>query len=226
MKKIISITLVLLFALALFACGGSDESGEVSTIVVTSKTEKFYTDMDKNSFYFKMNFTQDGEKCVFEQATNGKNCTTRKDFDDDTKDIYDIFNGTQVDHIVVDEKLINTTVTKNGQNFLFAGYKPSSFAHPSRTENRDYNGKQLPCEVFLTSWEEGGAIDGENRYYYDGDKLVCVEIVQKGEIIMLMEFLEYGNVIPETIFAETPADYKKGNIEFEVSVDTSGWWDD
>ncbi len=233
MKKLIALfaaTLLLVFGL--FACKEGDPAessqGEKSGASYASKTAAFYSDMNKSSFYFKMNFTQNGETCVFTQLTNGKTTTTLKDYEDNSKDIYDIFDGQIIHHIVVDQKLVNSTMTPNGQAFLFADYTPSMFASPDSTGDSEFNGKTYYSETFETASKAGGAIDGKNVYFFEGDKLVAVEIYESSEKTMVMEFLEYSNSLPSDIYLEAPADYSKGNIEIEVSADFSApseWWE-
>ncbi|MBQ9848271.1 MAG: hypothetical protein IJO64_04350 [Clostridia bacterium] len=230
MKRITALIIsALMLAFCLFSCNteGTESSGGDSNVSYESKTSAFYGNMNKSSFWFRMNFTKKNETCVFTQVTNGKTTTTIKDYEDDSKDVYDIFDGSIIHHIRVDEKAYDSTLSASGQAFLFADYTASMFASPSSVGNDEYNGKQYYCETFDTAAAEGGAVSGKNMYFFDGDKLVAVEIYEKGEKVMVMEFIEYSNTLPNDIYLSAPDDFKKGNLAIDVSttISVDDWWE-
>lgn len=228
MKKTIALIVVsVLLAFSLISCGENETSqSSESNVSYESRTSAFYGNMDMNSFWFRMKFTKNGETCDFTQVTNGKNTTTIKDYEDDTKDIYEIFDGSVIHHLHIDDKSYDSTLSANGQDFLFAGYTASMFSSPSVENEKEFGGKTYYCETFETASSDGGAVNGRDLYFYDGDRLVAVEIYQNGEKTMIMEFEEYSCTLPGDIYLSAPDDFKKGNLAIDISTEISmdDWW--
>ncbi len=222
MKKTVAILLSLVMLVCVFAsCGDSDEHQHFET-----RTAAFYGGMAKDSFWFKMSFTNNGETYVFTQATNGKNVTTIEDHDGTERDTYQLLEGNRLHILNVSRKTYDTIVNGKGQNFLFADYNASMFNNPKKTDNEEFEGKTYYCETFSTSSYTDGAISGENKYYFDGNKLVAIEIIDGGDLIMVMRFKEYSNTIPKDVYVEIPKDFEGETLQVENEIDYNEYWGD
>lgn len=226
MKRIISLFIALLLVSAFASCADGNDlsSSSAESAVTSSRTEKFYTEMT-GTCYFVMTMNDSSGTYSYTQATDGSVTTTIKDYADDDKDLYCIFNGTEIHYLEIADKYYDTTITTNGQKFIFAGYTASAFASPKVSENADFNGSKYYCETFPTASSAGGEVDGEDRYYFDGDRLAGVEVTSGGSVTMTMVFDSYGSGIPDGVLMATPDDFSKGNLNIDTTIDTSGWWD-
>lgn len=227
MKKIIACSvLFLLLVVSLFACNKNSEdsnsdSGDTDNM---SRTQKFYSDIE-DTYFADMVFTKNGETYGYLQAKSGDVVTTVEDHDDDSKDTYCIYDGKRIDYIEFDKKYYDSTVTKRGERFIFDGYNASDFSKPETIKDADFNGKKYYCEKFISS-SDGKNADSEDKYYYDGSRLVGIEIYSKGTLSVKMEIKDYGTKIPDNIIFKAPDDFSKGNLNIDTTVDASGWFDD
>lgn len=228
MKRIIALTLTALFLVLLVACNGDGGESSVDLGDFPSRTSAFYGTMDVNSFYFTMNFTNHGETYEFTQATNGKAVTTIEDHEDNSLDKYQIYQGNAVHKLYPARNSYDTWLGGEGQGFLFDGYTASMFANPSSVSESEFEGKKYYCESFVTQSMTGNGVAGVNNYYFDGERLAVVEIIDNGRTVMVMRFNDYSNTIPENIYLSAPSDFKPGSLEIEASditYDDSWGWD-
>ena len=109
------------------------------------------------------------------------------------------------------------------QGFLFSG-DPHSFESPISAGESALSGREYYCEAFITSGENGES--GVDKYYFDGERLAAVSV--SGRTVMFIR--DYSADIPGEIYLSVPEGYKKRNfnidIDYDTSVDTSGWWGD
>ncbi len=214
MKKTIALVLACLLLLAFVAC--KDEE-QVDTSY-PSRTAAFYGNMDRNSFYFTMQFTNNGATYDFTQATNGRVVTTIEDHSDNSYDKYHIYDGNNVHKLNIASKSYDTLIGPNGQDFLFGGYTSSMFESPSSASVKAFEGEDYYCETFVT------AGSGRNNYYFDGGALKVIEIIEDGQTVMIMRIKEYSNTVPDNIYLSVPSGFKAGQLEYEapdVSFDSS-----
>ncbi len=236
MKRLILLLLACVFALAtLTACngggggGGEGTESDVSTAFsapeydASKRTKSFYASINPNSFYFDMELTMNGETYGFVQATNGKMVTTIEDRDGTSDDLYTMFDGSQQHYLEIDDKYYDTTVTQNGQGFLFEGYNPEAFSNPTVIESARFIDQTYYCESFSSVDSSGNKL--EDRYYFDGETLKGFESYNGDTLVTRMVFNSYSATVPSEIYLELPADFKKGNLNIDVSADISGWWD-
>ena len=59
--------------------------------------------------------------------------------------------------------------------------------------------------------------NGKNKYYFDGNQLKAVEIIEGGKTVMVMRFLEYSNEIPDGVYFAPPKGYKATTLQIEGS---------
>lgn len=209
MKRITALVVAALLLIALVACSGDGE--ESIDMSYPSRTAAFYGKMDVNSFWFTMDFTNNGSNCTFTQATNGRVVTTIEDFANDTYDKYHIYDKSCVHKLDLTTKVYNTLIGPHGQDFLFSGYTPSMFANPSSSSVAEFEGKSYYCESYATA---GG---GRNVYYFEGNTLKVIEIIEGGKAVMIMRINEYSNTIPENVYLSIPSDFRAGTLEYEGS---------
>lgn len=226
MKKITALIIAVFFIFALVACNGGEE--DTSATVYPSRTAAFYGNMDKSSFYFKMSFTNNGATYGFTQATNGRVVTTIEDHEDNSLDKYHIFNGDCIHKLDFSDRSYDTLITTDGQQFLFGGYEPEMFARPSLKSVEQFEGNSYYCESFSTVSQSGGAISGKNRYFFDGNTLKVIEIVENGKTVMVMRLEEYGNTLPDSLCLAPPSDFRADTLEMEQSggINFSEVWGD
>lgn len=227
MKKLIAAILFAVVLVALAACGSGDESS-TDLSGYTSRTAAFYGNMNKNSFYFKMNFTNGGTTYTFTQATDGLSVATIEDHENDANDKYQVFTGNLVHKLNFQAKTYDTLITTNGQGFLFEGYDYTMFSAPSRTSVETFEGKSYYCETFSTVSQTGGAVSGKNRYFFEGNTLKAIEIIEGNQTVMTMRFIEYSNEIPQNVYLEAPEGFTANTLEYEQStiIDFSQLWGD
>ncbi len=219
MKRILAILLSLvMIVLPLASCDEGDTSH------YNTRTAAFYGGISKDSFYFKMTFTNNGETYVFTQATNGKTVTTIEDRDGTANDTYNIVDGNAVHALDLKSKEYDTIINGKGQSFLFADYTASMFQNAKKVSNEEFEGKKYYCEVFSTSSYSDGSFSGENRYYFDGNKLKAIEIIDGGKLIMVMRMTEYSNKIPDDIYLNAPKDFTPGTLQVETEIDYNEYW--
>lgn len=224
MKRITALVIaVLMLACALFACTKDDVDPTYPT-----RAAAFYGEMkgrfnNNSNFWFEMVLTQDSGSFVFKQATNGAVVTTIKDYTNDALDSYEVAEikerGAFVHSLNIAKKTYDTTIGADYQRFLFADYTTSMFSSPISTGDESYDGAVYYCETYETSSVTGGEIDGSNKYYFDGGKLIAIEIYEQGKRTMVMHFNDYGTDIPSDIYLSAPDDFGKGTIAFESVID-------
>lgn len=216
MKRITALLLVCLLMLAFVACKDKEDDYDTS---YPSRTAAFYGNMNPESFYFTMRFTNNGATYEFTQATNGKVVTTIEDHSDNSYDLYHIYNGDCVHKLNFSAKSYDTLIGPKGQDFLFGGYTPAMFENPSSASVKEFEGEEYYCESFAT------AGSGRNNYYFDGYVLKAIEIIENGKTVMIMRINKFSNTIPEDIYLSIPSGFKAGQLEYEapdVSFD-SDW---
>lgn len=245
-KKSITIVLsfVLIFAALLCACEESKDFGENgvkkpnghtpdmgSTEVSEPERKKENTETVKDfyqlienskTFWFEMEIVSDKQTYRFTQATNGVNITSILDYEGDSNDVYEVIEfKEELAHIHTlnfKEKKYDTSITKNYQDFLFKGEKAETYANPSQkgsSKNKDYQ----YFEKFDTSSSESGKIDGCNIYYFNDNRLECIEVVENGNVTMTMKFVDYGVEVPDDIYLTPPSDFKKGTLQVDTTID-------
>ena len=213
MKRIICLLTAVIFVFALVSCSEDDN---VNTNY-PSRTAAFYGTMGKDGFYFKMNFTNNGATYQFTQATNGIVVTTIEDHKDNSKDGYYIFDGNALHILDTANKRYNTIVGNvKAQGFLFEGYTPDMFANPNSSAVEQFEDASYYCETFSTV-ATNGVTNGKNKYYFDGNQLKAVEIIEGGKTVMVMRFLEYSNEIPDGVYFAPPKGYKATTLQIEGS---------
>ena len=247
LKKVIlfALSALLILSFSLFSCmdnlddgkGGKPDEHHENDGDKKDKPEKekintakdFYKLVaDSETFWFKMEITSNGETYLFTQATNGKSITSILDYENDSDDRYEIIEFkdglANVHTLDLSEKKYDTAITKNYQTFLFDGEKPENYANPSQKgDSKNYQGYY--CEKFETASESGGKVSGFNAYYFNNDRLQIIEITENGVITMTMKLLDYGKTIPDNILLSPPADFLKGKLEIDTTIDfgSLGW---
>lgn len=214
MKRIIALSLVFVMLFAFTACKEKDEYDTS----YPSRTAAFYGNMNPESFYFAMRFTNNGATYDFAQATNGKTVTTLEDHSDNSYDKYHIYDGSCVHKLDLSAKKYDTLVGPKGQEFIFGGYTSEMFNSPSSAGVGEFEGQEYYCESFVT------AGSGRNNYYYDGYDLKVIEIIENGKTVMVMRIKEFSNTIPDDVYLSIPSGFKAGQLEYEapdVSFDDS-----
>ncbi len=221
MKRIFALLIALLLVVGMFAC---KDEGDDTSKPVSSKTQNFYNGVT-DTFYVELEMTEGDVTYSMIQAKRGGSVTTIKDYEDDSQDLYCIFDGSRIDYLDLDAKTVDTTLSTNGQVFLFDN-DGKRFANPTVNENAQFRGKTYRCETFPTaSGANGNTVDGEDRYYFEANVLRAVEIVTDGEVTMTVMVVNYGGTIPDGVLTSVPDDYSKGNLNIDTTIDTSGWWD-
>lgn len=213
MRRIISIFTVMLLLISLASCGDGGDASSQGGSAYPSRTAEFYGTMDMNSFWFTMEFTNNGATYGFTQATNGNVVTTIEDYDNDSLDTYEIYDGKCVHKLNISGSSYNTAIGLEGQTFLFAGYDASMFVNPSTNGVKTFEDVSYHCESFVTKSMSGSG-SGVNNYYFDGDRLKAVEIIDGGETVMVMRIKDYSNTVPSDIYLSAPSGFKAGELEY------------
>ena len=230
MKRIILVALAIVMLITtLVACNKEKNVYDIDKSY-DSRTAAFYGHIQENQFFwFDMYLTQDKLTYRFTQATNGKNVTTILDYEDNSKDSYEIVikgeNQAVVHNLNLAEKKYDTTMTDKYQDFLFGGEDPKAFENPTWSGDATFEGQTYYCEKFEVASASGSAVDGYNNYYFEEGRLIAVEIIQKDKVTMLMKFNEYGIELPDDIYITPPTDFKKGIFQIESVIDytSMGW---
>jgi ABC-type enterochelin transport system substrate-binding protein len=173
---------------------GTEEVGE--------RLAKVYTDMMQSSKYYmkyRTTIEMDGKKetAEMEMAVNGDDSAlissmahgkSHMVFKDEKSYLIDHQNQTvMVMNSAAMKDIKETDIDTTGLTYKGNG-------------TGDFLGKKLPYEEYST---ESGTI----KYYFDGKKLVGIEVIE-GEISSLMEVLEMSDRYPANMFT-IPADYTK-----------------
>lgn len=228
-KHVLPILLLILLAFSAAGCSRDTEEGSApessAAAGYATRTARFYALANGGSFWYEADRTDSGTEYVFTQAVREGIVTTIEKHKDGKDDIYMIFDGSRVDYLEPSLKVYDTTITRRGQGFLFSG-DPGAFESPVTSGSAALSGKEYYCEAFITSGENGES--GVDKYYFDGDRLAAVSV--SGGEGMVLFIRDYSADIPGDIYLSVPEDYKKRNfnidIDYDMSVDTSGWWDD
>ncbi len=226
MKKIISILMCAAMLLAVFAsCSKDDEEESYDT-----RTAAFYASINKESFWYKAYITENGETYSVTQATNGVVTTTIEDHDKNSQDKYHLYDGKYIQSLNFSKKCYDTIATKNGIPFRFAEYEPSMFPAPHSTDTVNLSGISYYCETYNVVPSKVGVTSAVNNYYFDGDRLSIIEIVENGKTTLVIEFEDYSNTIPSEVYLEVPEDFSARNYieenETDFSTIMSDWIDD
>ena len=201
-----------------------EESVPENNRMKAKDTVEFYELVNESeTFWFEMEITADGETYSYIQARNGKSITTvinRKNNAEDRYEIAEFKDGmVNVHTLNFIEKKYDTIVTTNSQTFLFGDENPESFANPDQKGDLQKKEKTYYCEKFNVASVENGEIDGYNAYYFDEGCLSLIEIVENGNLTMSMHLISYGSEIPDHIYLTPPADFSKGTIEIDTTID-------
>ncbi len=227
-KHILPLLMLILLAFSAAGCRSGADEGSASESRAASaeyatRTARFYALANGGSFWYEANRTDNGTEYVFTQAARKGIVTTVEKHRDGKDDIYMIFDGSRVDYLEPSLGVYDTTITRRGQGFLFSG-DPHSFESPISAGESALSGREYYCEAFITSGENGES--GVDKYYFDGERLAAVSV--SGRTVMFIR--DYSADIPGEIYLSVPEGYKKRNfnidIDYDTSVDTSGWWGD
>ncbi len=219
MKKLVSLILVFsFFVVVLSACSETD--------AYATRTAKFYGEMDKKSFWYKATIIEPGESYRVTQATNGSITTTIEDHDTNSLDKYHLYDGQYIQSLNFPNKCYDTIATKSGIAFRFKDYAPHMFPKTVSSKNETYNDVSYFCETFGVSTKNDGKVDAYNKYYFDGDRLKVIEIIENEKTVLVIEFEGYSNTIPEDIYLKVPEDFKPKNFIEEEEIDYSDFEDD
>ncbi len=222
MKRITALVIAaLMLVCALAAC----DKDNVDPLYPT-RAAAFYGKMSKsNDFWFEMSFTNNGVTYDFTQAKTSSSVTTISDFEGDVNDSYEIAiigqNGARVHVLNIKEKYYDTIIAANYQDFLFAGYESSMFSSPVSTGDEEFEGETYYCETYETASQEGGAVDGLNKYYFTKGRLNAVEVIESGKTVMVMRFKDYGDKIPSDIHIKIPEGFEGKTMQVESIIDFS-----
>ncbi len=205
---------------------GAESTVESSAVVdepKTKTTQEFYEYIVENKvFWFKAEIRTNSQTYFMTQATNGSAVTNLLDYENDTDDRYEITEFKEgmanIHTLNFNEKKYDTTITKNYQDFLFAGEIPENYSRPHQ-KGDSKNSEYEYFERFETSATEGGEINGYNVYYFNDERLACIEIVENNVVTMTMKILDYGTSIPEGVYLTPPSDFSKGNLEIDTTID-------
>lgn len=222
MKKITALVIaaiMLVFSLA--AC----DKDRVDPFYPT-RAAAFYGKINKSDdFWFEMQFTNDGVTYKFTQAKTKNAVTTISDYEGEGSDSYEVAiigtDGAFVHKLNLKEKKYDSLVTSNYQDFLFKDYTPSMFSTPIFEGDAEFEGQTYYCETYETTSQQGGAIDGANKYYFTKGRLNAIEILEGGKVIMIMRFTDYGDKIPSDIHVKIPDGFKGNTVQFESIIDFS-----
>lgn len=215
MKRFIPFVIALLCLVSLCSCSQNGDTSDGTDY--PSRTAAFYGNMNSNSFWFKMNFTNNGVDYVFTQATDGAVVTTIEDYANDSLDKYQVYDGQSLHIINVSSKTYDTVIGNvKAQGFLFEGYQPEMFASPVSAAVEQFEGNAYYCETF-SAVSASGTVSGKNKYYFEDYTLKAVEIIESGKTVMVMRFVDYSNDIPDDIYLSLPEGYKAGTLQIEGS---------
>lgn len=208
MKRILMLLLTVVLAFSLFACSKPK-----------SRTAQFYESIDKTSFWYKGEVIKGGKSYVYTQAVDSDSCTTIEDHAKDSDDGYVIYDGTHLHQLNIKARRYDTVKTADGVSFLFGENDFKDFNKPKSVfESAYFEQVSYYCEVFSVVDEKGNEI-GENKYYFDNDRLVAIQWYENGNLSATMKMTEYSNQIPEDIYTSVPSDFKAGTYTAEQVVD-------
>ncbi len=218
MKRFFILALAVLMIVPFCACS-DDGYGNYPT-----KTSAFYGTMNHDEFWFEMTYTDKSGSFNMIQATNGKNVTTIIDREGKVNDEYSINVGDAVHTLDLEKKKYDTLITEKGQVFLFSDYDASMFTNPRSVDEEKFDGKTYHCETYTTTSYTGESLSGQNKYYFDGNELVAIEIIENGEKMITMRMKDYANSIPSNIYVEIPSGFKAGTLASEYDIDYKDYW--
>ncbi len=210
MKRILLLAVAVLTLISMASCA-KDES---------TRTYHFYKEINKESFWYACTITKDGETYRYAQALDSDSITTIEDHDNDEDDGYALYEPDKqyLHELLFSSKKYNTSVTKDGVKFLFGNNEPIQFRAPDdAVEEAEFDGKTYYCEIFETVDENDDYI-GENKYYFDGMKLIAIEWIEDGEVVTTLRMTEYSETIPESVYTSIPEDFKAGTFITEEVV--------
>ncbi len=218
MKKILSVVLCAVLLLTVGVACSKDEE--------TTKTAEFYKSINKECFWYKANITENGETYTVIQATNGVVTTTIENHEKNNKDKYQLYDGEVIQSLNFAKKCYDTIVTTKGVPFRFANYDPSMFPKAKSAENVTISDVEYFCESFEVSTKGDGVANAVNNYYFKGDRLVFIEIVENGNTTLVIELEDYANEIPEDVYMTVPEGFTGRNYVEENEIDFSDVMDD
>ncbi len=225
MKKLLSVFICAVMLLTVCASCSKDEEESYDT-----RTARFYAAMDKDSFWYKAHISENNQSYTVTQATNGSVTTTIEDHDKNSADKYQIYDGYKIQSLNFPKECYDTIVTKNGVNFRFAEYKPAMFAKAASAETEAFGGVSYYCETFEVVSENKNVKTAFNKYYFDGDRLAVIQIIENDIVTLVIQFEDYSNTIPGEIYLEIPEGFSARNYieenEMDFSDIMSDWLDD
>lgn len=208
MKRILLILLTFLFVFSLSSCSKPK-----------TRTAQFYESIDSSSFWYQGDVVKGGKTYVYTQAVDSDSCTTIEDYAKDANDGYVIYDGTHLHQLNMKTKRYDTVKTADGVGFLFGTNDFKDFNKPkSVIESAYFEQVEYYCEVFSVVDEKGNEV-GENKYYFDNDRLVAIQWYENGTLTATLKMKDYSNQIPEDIYTDIPSDFKAGTYTVEQVVD-------
>lgn len=194
-------------ALPLCSCGDDFDSYSM----------KFYDSIDKSGFYYKATVTENGETYTYSQAVKDNIVTTIEDRENDKYDGYVIFDGSIEYKIIFNERCYDAEITSYGVGFLFDVEDADNYNYPESIEDETFEGKTYRCETFRVV-DSNGKTTGENKYYFNGERLYAITWIENGSVTRTMKFEEYSDSIPEDIYFAPPEDFKARTLEMTQEV--------
>lgn len=195
-----------------------------------TKTAEFYASIDVNNFWYDAQVIESKEKYSYTQAVKNGVVTTIEDREGTEKDGYQIFYKNYIHKLHLDTKVYDTEATSKGDNplgirLLFAAYDYKSFNDPKSTGDELLEGKYYYCETFDAVDSKGKAI-GENKYYFENDRLKAIVWTESEKITQIMYINDYAELAPYDIYFAPPADFTAGQFTQTDEFDYSDLYDD
>ncbi len=194
-----------------------------------TKTAEFYASVDVNNFWYDSEIIESEGTYSYVQAVKNGVVTTIEDREDDSEDSYQIFYKNYVHKLYLNKKTYDTEITSKGDNpqgirLLFASYDFRSFNDPKSTGEELLEGKYYYCETF-DAVDSKGAVVGENKYYFENDRLKAIVWTEDGTMTRIMYLNDYSATAPDDIYFAPPADFTAGQLTQTDEFDYSDLYD-